>query len=247
MDNKILELKNIYVKYNDKNLLNNINLSFDKKTISCIIGFSGCGKTTLLKTINKSIVFDDDLKLLGDIYFNGQNINNINEEMLRTKIAMLMQTPIVFPFSIYKNLEYVLNYHFKYTKYEKEQKIIEVLKTVRLYDEIKNELNKSADKLSGGQKQRLCLARALLTEPEIILLDEPCSALDIVNTACIEDLLLDLKQNLTIIIVTHNIKEAKKLNDRIIFIKDGQVIEDSTDFFDNPKTEDGKMFINANI
>ena len=172
MDNKILELKNVYVKYNDKNLLDNINLSFDKKTISCIIGFSGCGKTTLLKTINKSIVFEDDLKLIGDIYFNGQNINNINEEMLR--------------------------------------------KTVRLYDEIKNELNKSADKLSGGQKQRLCLARALLTEPEIILLDEPCSALDIVNTTCIEDLLLDLKQKLTIIIVTHNIKEAKKLNDRIL-------------------------------
>ena len=176
----------------------------------------------------------------------GKNISEIVETNLRKQIAMLMQMPIVFPFSIYKNLEYVLDYHFKLSKNEKNDRIIDILKKVQLYDEIQNDLKMSAEKLSGGQKQRLCLARALLTEPKIILLDEPCSALDVYNTMCIENLLLNLKKELTIIIVTHNIQEAKRLNDRIIFMKDGKVIEDSKNFFDNMITEEAKAFINVN-
>lgn len=246
MGNEILKISNLNVYFENKTILNDINVSFDKNTISCIIGSSGCGKTTLLKTINNSIVFDKELKKNGKIYYNGKNINDIVETDLRKDIAMLMQMPIVFPFSIYKNLEYVLDYHFKLNKKEKNDRIIDIIKKVKLYDEIKSDLEMSADKISGGQKQRLCLARALLTEPSIILLDEPCSALDVYNTMCIENLLMDLKKELTIIIVTHNIQEARRINDRIIFMKDGKILEDSEDFFENMITDEAKAFINVN-
>ena len=246
MEKEILKVNNLNVYYKNKQILNDINLTFNKKTISCIIGSSGCGKTTLLKTINNSIIFDKELKIEGTIFYNEKNINNIPETTLRKEIAMLMQMPVVFPFSIYKNLEYVLDYHFKLNKKEKNDRIIDILKKVQLYEEIQNDLKMSAEKLSGGQKQRLCLARALLTEPSIILLDEPCSALDVYNTMCIENLLLKLKEELTIIIVTHNIQEAKRINDRIIFMKDGRVLEDSEDFFENMITSEAKAFINVN-
>ena len=246
MGKEILKVNNLNVHFENKQILNDINLSFNENSISCIIGSSGCGKTTLLKTINNSIVFDKELIIDGEVVFDGKNIKDIDETYLRKEIAMLMQMPVVFPFSIYKNLEYVLDYHFKLSKNEKNDRIIDILKKVQLYEEIKDDLKMSADKLSGGQKQRLCLARTLLTEPKIILLDEPCSALDVFNTMCIENLLLDLKKELTIIIVTHNIQEAKRINDRIIFMKDGKVLEDKEDFFENMTTDEAKTFINVN-
>ena len=246
MGNEILKVNNLNVYFEKKQILNDINLCFNENTISCIIGSSGCGKTTLLKAINNSIVFDKELTIDGNIVFNGKSIKNIDETSLRKEIAMLMQMPVVFPFSICKNLEYVLDYHFKLSKNEKNDRIIDILKKVQLYEEIKDDLKMSAEKLSGGQKQRLCLARALLTEPKIILLDEPCSALDVFNTMCIENLLLELKKELTIIIVTHNIQEAKRINDRIIFMKDGKVLEDKVDFFENMTTDEAKAFINVN-
>ena len=246
MRKEILKVNNLYVDFADKSILSNINLTFSENTISCIIGSSGCGKTTLLKTINNSIVFDKDLQTKGSILFREKNINDIAETTLRKEVAMLTQMPVVFPFSIYKNLEYVLDYHFKLNKHEKYDRIIDIIKKVQLYEELQNDLTMPAEKLSGGQKQRLCLARALLTEPSVILLDEPCSALDVYNTMCIENLLIDLKKELTIIIVTHNIQEAKRLNDRIIFIKDGKVLEDSEDFFENMTTAEAKAFINVN-
>lgn len=246
MENEILKVENLNVYFEKKQILNDINLCFNENTISCIIGSSGCGKTTLLKAINNSIVFDKELTIDGNIVFDEKNIKDISETSLRKEIAMLMQMPVVFPFSIYKNLEYVLDYHFKLSKNEKNDRIIDILKKVQLYEEIKDDLKMSAEKLSGGQKQRLCLARALLTEPKIILLDEPCSALDVFNTMCIENLLLELKKELTIIIVTHNIQEAKRINDRIIFMKDGKVLEDKEDFFENMATDDAKTFINVN-
>lgn len=246
LNNKILQIKDLNVKSKEKQILENINIDFEENTISCIIGSSGCGKTTLLKSINNILAFDNDLSIKGLITFDNKDIRQINETVLRKEIAMLMQIPVAFPFSIYKNLEYVLDYHFKLSKNKKNDKIIDILKKVQLYEEVKNDLSMSADKLSGGQKQRLCLARALLTEPKILLLDEPCSALDVYNTTCIENLLLDLKNELTIIIVTHNIQEAKRINDRIIFMKDGKVLEDKRDFFINMSTDYAKNFISIN-
>ncbi|TXJ20901.1 phosphate ABC transporter ATP-binding protein [Brachyspira aalborgi] len=222
--NNILKLKNINVFYGDKKILNNINIEFERNKITSIIGPSGCGKTTLLKTINKIILEENNAQITGDMEFDGINSNNIPIEILRKNIGIVFQNPTPFPMSIYKNISYALKY-YGYNKKHLENKIIDILKSVNLYDEVKDKLNTSALKLSGGQKQRLCLARSLTVEPNILLLDEPCSSLDIVNSEKIENTLIKLKENYTIIIVTHNINQAKKISDNTIFMRDGKIIE----------------------
>lgn len=234
--NNILKLKNINVFYGDKKILDNINIEFEKNKITSIIGPSGCGKTTLLKTINKIILEENNAQITGDIEFDGINSNNIPIEILRKNIGIVFQSPTPFPMSIYKNISYALKY-YGYNKKHLENKIIDILKSVNLYDEVKDKLNTSALKLSGGQKQRLCLARSLTVEPNILLLDEPCSSLDIVNSEKIENTLIKLKENYTIIIVTHNINQAKKISDNTIFMRDGKIIESgkTTEILENSK------------
>lgn len=222
--NNILKLKNINVFYGDKKILDNINIEFERNKITSIIGPSGCGKTTLLKTINKIILEENNAQITGYMEFDGINSNNIPIEILRKNIGIVFQNPTPFPMSIYKNISYALKY-YGYNKKYLENKIIDILKSVNLYDEVKDKLNTSALKLSGGQKQRLCLARSLTVEPNILLLDEPCSSLDIVNSEKIENTLIKLKENYTIIIVTHNINQAKKISDNTIFMQDGKIIE----------------------
>ena len=227
--NNILKLKNINVFYGDKKILDNINIEFERNKITSIIGPSGCGKTTLLKTINKIILEENNAQITGYMEFDGINSNNIPIEILRKYIGIVFQNPTPFPMSIYKNISYALKY-YGYNKKHLENKIIDILKSVNLYDEVKDKLNTSALKLSGGQKQRLCLARSLTVEPNILLLDEPCSSLDIVNSEKIENTLIKLKENYTIIIVTHNINQAKKISDNTIFMRDGKIIESGKTF-----------------
>lgn len=227
--NNILKLKNINVFYGDKKILDNINIEFERNKITSIIGPSGCGKTTLLKTINKIILEENNAQITGYMEFDGINSNNIPIEILRKNIGIVFQNPTPFPMSIYKNISYALKY-YGYNKKYLENKIIDILKSVNLYDEVKDKLNTSALKLSGGQKQRLCLARSLTVEPNILLLDEPCSSLDIVNSEKIENTLIKLKENYTIIIVTHNINQAKKISDNTIFMRDGKIIESGKTF-----------------
>lgn len=227
--NNILKLKNINVFYGDKKIIDNINIEFERNKITSIIGPSGCGKTTLLKTINKIILEENNAQITGDMEFDGINSNNIPIEILRKNIGIVFQNPTPFPMSIYKNISYALKY-YGYNKKHLENKIIDILKSVNLYDEVKYKLNTSALKLSGGQKQRLCLARSLTVEPNILLLDEPCSSLDIVNSEKIENTLIKLKENYTIIIVTHNINQAKKISDNTIFMRDGKIIESGKTF-----------------
>ena len=227
--NNILKLKNINVFYGDKKILDNINIEFERNKITSIIGPSGCGKTTLLKTINKIILEENNARITGDMEFDGINSNNIPIEILRKNIGIVFQNPTPFPMSIYKNISYALKY-YGYNKKYLEKKIIDILKSVNLYDEVKDKLNTSALKLSGGQKQRLCLARSLTVEPNILLLDEPCSSLDIVNSEKIENTLIKLKENYTIIIVTHNINQAKKISDNTIVMRDGKIIESGKTF-----------------
>lgn len=227
--NNILKLKNINVFYGDKKILDNINIEFERNKITSIIGPSGCGKTTLLKTINKIILEENNARITGDMEFDGINSNNIPIEILRKNIGIVFQNPTPFPMSIYKNISYALKY-YGYNKKHLENKIIDILKSVNLYDEVKDKLNTSALKLSGGQKQRLCLARSLTVEPNILLLDEPCSSLDIVNSEKIENTLIKLKENYTIIIVTHNINQAKKISDNTIFMRNGKIIESGKTF-----------------
>ena len=234
--NNILKLKNINVFYGDKKILDNINIEFERNKITSIIGPSGCGKTTLLKTINKIILEENNAQITGDMEFDGINSNNIPIEILRKNIGIVFQNPTPFPMSIYKNISYALKY-YGYNKKYLEKKIIDILKSVNLYDEVKDKLNTSALKLSGGQKQRLCLARSLTVEPNILLLDEPCSSLDIINSEKIENTLIKLKENYTIIIVTHNINQAKKISDNTIFMRDGKIIESgkTTEILENSK------------
>lgn len=234
--NNILKLKNINVFYGDKKILDNINIEFERNKITSIIGPSGCGKTTLLKTINKIILEENNAQITGDMEFDGINSNNIPIEILRKNIGIVFQNPTPFPMSIYKNISYALKY-YGYNKKYLENKIIDILKSVNLYDEVKDKLNTSALKLSGGQKQRLCLARSLTVEPNILLLDEPCSSLDIVNSEKIENTLIKLKENYTIIIVTHNINQAKKISDNTIFMRNGKIIESgkTTEILENSK------------
>ena len=186
----ILEIKNLSISYEDKKILKGININIKKNKITSIIGPSGCGKTTFLKTLNSIINEEGNPEIEGEIFFKGKNIKDIDEENLRKNIGLVFQTPTPFPFSIYKNMTYVPVYYGITDKKELDSIVKEKLETAGLYEEVKNELNKSALKLSGGQQQRLCIARSLTAEPEIILLDEPCSALDIKNTEKIEQMLL---------------------------------------------------------
>ena len=221
----IIETDALCVSYGNRKVLDNISYGFKKNKITAILGSSGCGKTTLLHALNDIISEEENVKLSGDIRLEGRSVYSMQKESLRKEVGLVFQTPVVFPMSIYKNMSYALNYHSTHSKKEIEDIIKEKLEFAGLYDEVKNKLKKSALKLSGGQKQRLCIARALTIEPKVLLLDEPCSALDIENTLLIEKLLSSLSENISIIIVTHNIEQAKRIGDEILTMKSGQLFE----------------------
>ena len=244
---KILEVKNFSVSYDDKKILKNINMYIDRNKITAIIGPSGCGKSTFLKSLNMMINEEKGAKTFGDIFFEGKNIKNFEIELLRKNIGLVFQTPTPFPFSIYKNMTYAPIYYGIKNKNQLDNLVKEKLKLAGLYDEIKDEINKSALSLSGGQQQRLCIARELTVEPEVLLLDEPCSALDIQNTIKIEEMLKNLSKNYTIIIVTHNLAQAKRIADKTAFFFDGELVEyeDTEKIFSNPRNEKTKKYING--
>lgn len=244
---KILEVKNFSVSYDDKKILKNINMYIDRNKITAIIGPSGCGKSTFLKSLNMMINEEKGAKTFGDIFFEGKNIKNFEIELLRKNIGLVFQTPTPFPFSIYKNMTYAPIYYGIKNKNQLDNLVKEKLKLAGLYDEIKDEINKSALSLSGGQQQRLCIARELTVEPEVLLLDEPCSALDIQNTIKIEEMLKNLSKNYTIIIVTHNLAQAKRIADKTAFFFDGELVEyeDTEKIFSNPRYEKTKKYING--
>lgn len=243
--NDILKIQHLKVYLDDKLILKNINLSIKEKKITAIIGPSGCGKSTLLRTINRIIEEDSNSKVQGSILFKDQDITKLNKESLRKSIGCVFQMPAPFPLSIYKNMTYALNYYGVTNKKQLNEIIQEKLELVGLYDEIKENLNMSALKLSGGQQQRLCIARALTVEPNIILMDEPCSALDLNNTTKIENTLKELSKDYTIIIVTHNLAQAKRISDYTVFLLDGQVEEyrETKELFSNPNMETTKKYI----
>lgn len=244
MNEIILKTKKLSVSYGKKNILNGINVSFEKNKITAIIGPSGCGKSTFLKSLNRTVE-EYGGKICGDIFLDNTDIIKIPLQKIRSTIGMVFQTPVVFPFSIYKNMTYAPIYYGEKDKEKLKEIVVNNLKKSGLYDEVKDNLNMQATKLSGGQQQRLVIARCLTVNPEIILLDEPCSALDIKNTAHIEKMLLELKNEYTIIIVTHNLAQAKRIADSVIFIEDGMVVETGTpdEIFNNPVDPRTKEYI----
>lgn len=241
----ILETKNFSVAYGEKVVLKNINIPIRKNRITSIIGPSGCGKSTFLKSLNLMIKEEEEAKTQGEILFKGKNINEIDVEKLRKDIGIVFQTPAPFPFSIYKNMIYAPIYYGIKDKTTLDNLVREKLEAAGLYEEVKDDIKKSALKLSGGQQQRLCIARSLSVEPEVILLDEPCSALDVQNTSKIEEMLLRLKEKYTIVIVTHNLFQAKRISDYTGFFFQGELVEfDRTDkIFVSPNDERTRKYI----
>ena len=184
----------------------------------------------------------------GHIKISGQDYSLLSSQQLRQKIGLVFQSPIAFPFSIYKNMTYAPQYYHQYSKQELDELVKKYLIKAGLYEEVKDILSMSATKLSGGQQQRLAIARALTTEPEVILLDEPCSALDAKNTLYIEKMLLELKQDYTLVIVTHNLAQAKRIADHIIFMDQGEIIETGSPevLFSTPQSTQLKDFLSLN-
>lgn len=239
-----IQTEKLQVYYGKKQILSDIHAEIEEHKITALIGQSGCGKSTFLKSINR-ILEEDGGKIQGQILLDGTDIMKMDKESLRKKVGLVFQQPVVFPYSIEKNLAYVLKYHFHMTKDECREKVEEYLKVAKLYDEVKDALHKSAKRLSGGQQQRLAIARSLCVEPEVLLLDEPCSALDMKNTIAIEEMLLELKKKYTIVIVTHNLAQAHRIADKVIFMEQGRIVEaaDKEHFFSSPSTERAKEYI----
>ncbi|WP_286200939.1 phosphate ABC transporter ATP-binding protein PstB [[Clostridium] symbiosum] len=244
METKIVTTDlNLY--YGSNHALKNINLDIYTNKITALIGPSGCGKSTYLKTLNRMNDLVDGVKIDGRVLIDGEDIydSKVDTTLLRKKVGMVFQQPNPFPMSIYDNIAYGPRIHGIKNKGRLDQIVEQSLNGAALWDEVKDRLKKSALGLSGGQQQRLCIARALAVEPEILLMDEPTSALDPISTLKIEDLMDELKQKYTVVIVTHNMQQATRIADYTAFFLVGEVIEyaPTGELFSHPaekKTED---------
>ena len=242
-----IEAKNIDVFYGDFQALRNINMQFEENAVTALIGPSGCGKSTFLRLFNRMNDYIDSFKMNGEIVIDGKNIyeKDVLVDELRKGIGMVFQKPNPFPKSIFENVSYGLKIQGVKDKDFLNRRVKKALEQSALWDEVKNDLDKSALALSGGQQQRLCIARTLAVEPKILLMDEPTSALDPIATAKVEELIHQLKENYTIIIVTHNMQQASRISDFTAFFYMGDLIEyDKTDtIFTKPKNERTQNYI----
>ena len=238
-----IQIDRLDVRFQKKHILKGICCEMPKHKITAIIGESGCGKSTLLKSINR-IVEEEGGRISGEIRIHDENSMDMPKEQLRKQVGLVFQTPAIFPTSIKQNMRYPLGYHYKLNAREQQEKIAHYLNLAGLYDEIKADLNMSAAKLSGGQKQRLSIARCLCIEPDILMLDEPCSALDMRNTILIENLLCQLKQSISIVLVTHNISQAKRITDHVLFLEAGSLVEtNNRSIFEHPKEDATRRYM----
>ena len=246
MEEKI-KVEDLDLFYGDFQALHSVNLDVRENEILAFIGPSGCGKSTLLKCLNRMNDLVVVCKIEGKVTLDGQDIyaKNYDVNNLRKRVGMVFQQPNPFPMSIYENIAYGPKTHGIKNKGKLDEIVESSLKQAAIWEEVKNDLKKSALSLSGGQQQRLCIARALAVNPEVILMDEPTSALDPVSTGKIEDLAQDLKEKYTIVIVTHNMQQASRISDRTAFFLNGVIVEQGTtlDIFQNPKNEKTEKYI----
>ncbi len=233
------EVRNLSFYYGNSKTLHNINTRFEKNKITALIGPSGSGKSTLLRALNRIYELYPKQKATGEILLEGQNLldRSVDLNQLRKEIGMVFQKPTPFPMSIYENIAFALKLHEKLSKSQIKERVEEALVKAALWDEVKDKLYQPGTRLSGGQQQRLCIARTIAIKPEILLLDEPTSALDPISTKKIESLVIDLKKQYTIIMVTHNLKQAERLSDNTMFMVNGELVEyqATVDFFSQPK------------
>jgi phosphate transport system ATP-binding protein len=243
----IIKTRDLCFYYADNKVLHNVNLDFQKHHITSIIGPSGCGKSTLLRCLNRIYSLYPKLRATGQIIFNNENILDQDHDLLklRREIGMVFQKPTPFPMSIFDNIAFALRLHFKNTKSEIEGRVETALRQAALWDEVKDKLFDGGTHLSGGQQQRLCIARAISVQPELLLLDEPTSALDPIATAKVEELITSLREHYHIIMVTHNLKQAQRISDETLFLRDGKVIEFAAtkQIFSNPSDPQTKAYI----
>jgi phosphate transport system ATP-binding protein len=223
----VYKTKQLNLWYGENHALKNINLDINENEVTAIIGPSGCGKSTYIKTLNRMIELIPGVKTTGEISYRGRNIldKSYKVEDLRTKVGMVFQKPNPFPKSIYENVVYGPKIHGIRDKKILDEIVEKSLKGAAIWEEVKDRLNQNAYGLSGGQQQRLCIARCLAIEPDVILMDEPTSALDPISTLKVEELVQELKQNFSIIIVTHNMQQAARISDKTAFFLSGEVIE----------------------
>ncbi len=238
------KVQNLNLFYDDFQALKNINLTIDTNKITAFIGPSGCGKSTFLKTLNRMNDLVEGCKITGKVELDGENVyGDMDVNVLRKRVGMVFQKPNPFPMSIYDNIAFGPRTHGIRSKQKLDEIVEKSLTSAAIWDELKDRLNKNALGLSGGQQQRLCIARALAVEPEVILMDEPTSALDPISTSKIEDLIIELKKQYTIIIVTHSMQQATRISDKTVFFLLGEIIEagDTEQIFSMPqdkRTED---------
>ena len=246
MDTKF-SIENLDLYYGDFKALKNINLALKERTITAFIGPSGCGKSTLLKSLNRMNDLVNGCRIEGKGEIDGEDIYDPRTDvtLLRRRAGMVFQKPNPFPMNIYDNIAYGPRTHGIRSKARLDELVEQSLRAAAIWDELKDRLKKSALGLSGGQQQRLCIARALAVEPEVLLMDEPTSALDPIYTSKIEDLVLELKKDYTIIIVTHNMQQATRVSDETAFFLLGEVVEfDKTDnLFSMPRDKRSEDYI----
>lgn len=240
-DTGVIETRNLNLWYGEKQALIDVNIKFKQNKVTALIGPSGCGKSTLIRCFNRMNDIVIDCRVSGEIIFDGKNIhgNDVDVVELRRKIGMVFQKPNPFPKSIYENVAYGPKIHGTRDKKVLDEIVERSLKAAALWNEVNERLPDSAMSLSGGQQQRLCIARAIAVEPEVILMDEPCSALDPIATSKIEELINELKRDYAVIIVTHNMQQAARVSDYTGFMYIGKLIEfgETKQIFETPREE----------
>lgn len=245
----ILKVNQLQIFYGEKRAVNGISLDIEKNGVTALIGPSGCGKSTFLRSINRMNDLIPGARAEGEILYEDINIlsNDVNVVALRKEIGMVFQKPNPFPKSIYENITHALKFAGIRKKKELDEIVEESLQKAALWDEVKDRLHKSALSLSGGQQQRLCIARTIAMKPTVMLLDEPSSALDPISNAKVEDLIVDLKKDYSIIIVTHNMQQASRISDKTAFFLNGDLVEyDNTEtIFTNPSVKKTEEYISG--
>ena len=243
----ILEAKDLHLYYGQKEALKGISMSVEEKGLTALIGPSGCGKSTFLRSLNRMNDLIPTVTITGNVLYRDQNIYSPSQDVvsLRKEIGMVFQQPNPFPFSIYDNVTFGLKLAGKHSKEEMDEIVERSLRQAAVWDDVKDKLHKSALALSGGQQQRVCIARVLAVQPDVILLDEPTSALDPVSSGKIENMLLELKNDYTMLIVTHNMQQASRISDKTAFFLNGELIEynKTRDIFMNPQRQETEDYI----
>jgi phosphate transport system ATP-binding protein len=245
-----LSAENVKLWFGEKQVLKNINVAFAKNQVTAMIGPSGCGKSTLLRCFNRMHDLSADARIEGRFLLDNEELYGkaVSPTQVRRRIGMVFQQPNPFPKSIYDNIDYGLKIN-NIPPADREEIIVNALKESFLWEEVKDDLQKPATRLSGGQQQRLCIARTVALRPEVILMDEPCSALDPLSTAKVEELIVKLKKDYTIVIVTHNMQQAQRVADKTIFMYLGEVIEEgeTSNVFGKPQNELTQNYVNGHF